>query len=57
MSNEKLIDRFEADAVPEDSFRHADHVRLAFAYLLQYPTLQALRLSRRCCWTVGSRPN
>jgi hypothetical protein len=42
MSNEELIHRFEADAVPEDSFHHADHVRLAFAYLSQYPVLQAL---------------
>ena len=25
-----------------DSFHHADHVRLAFAYLCQYPVLQAL---------------
>lgn len=42
MSNEELIHRFEADAVPADSFHHADHVRLAFAYLCQYPVLQAL---------------
>jgi hypothetical protein len=42
MSNEELIRRFEADAIPEDSFHHADHVRLAFAYLCQYPVLQAL---------------
>jgi len=42
VSNEELIRRFEADAVPEDSFHHADHVRLAFAYLCQYPPLEAL---------------
>jgi len=42
MSNEELIRRFESDAVPEDSFHHADHVRLAFAYLCEYPVLQAL---------------
>ena len=42
MSNEELIHRFEADAVPEECFHHADHVRLAFAYLCQYPALQAL---------------
>ena len=42
MSNQELIDLFERDAVPEDSFHHADHVRLAFAYLCQYPVLQAL---------------
>jgi hypothetical protein len=37
-----LILRFEADLVPEDLFHHADHVRLAFAYLSEYPVLQAL---------------
>jgi len=42
MSNEELIRQFEADLIPEDSFHHADHVRLAFAYLSQYPALQAL---------------
>jgi hypothetical protein len=42
MSNQELIRRFESDAVPEDSFHHADHVRLAFAYLCEYPVLQAL---------------
>ena len=42
MSNEELIRRFEGDLIPENSFHHADHVRLAFAYLSQYPALQAL---------------
>jgi hypothetical protein len=42
VSNEELIRRFEDDALPEDSFHHADHVRLAFAYLCQYPALRAL---------------
>ena len=42
MSNEEFIRCFESDAVPENSFHHADHVRLAFAYLCQYPVLQAL---------------
>lgn len=42
MTDEELILRFESDAVPDDSFHHADHVRLAFAYLSQYPVLQAL---------------
>lgn len=41
-TNEDLIRRFESDAVPEDSFHHADHLRLAFAYLSEYPVLQAL---------------
>ena len=42
MTNSEFIKRFEADAVPEDGFHHADHVRLAFAYLSEYPALQAL---------------
>jgi hypothetical protein len=42
VTNQELIDRFENNAVPDNSFHHADHVRLAFAYLCQYPVLQAL---------------
>ena len=42
MSNEALIHRFESDLVPEESFHHEDHVRLAFAYLCEYPVLSAL---------------
>jgi hypothetical protein len=42
MSNEELIHRFESDSLPGDSFHHSDHVHLAFAYLSQYPPLEAL---------------
>jgi hypothetical protein len=42
MTSEEFIHRFEADTVPEDSFHHADHVRLAFAYLSHFPALEAL---------------
>jgi hypothetical protein len=42
LTNETIIKRFESDSIPDKSFRHADHVRLAFAYLSQYPVLQAL---------------
>ncbi|HEY6370280.1 MAG TPA: hypothetical protein VIX37_06855 [Candidatus Sulfotelmatobacter sp.] len=42
MTDQQLMQRFEADDVPEGSFHHADHVRLAFAYLSEYPPLQAL---------------
>jgi len=42
MTDEKFIRDFESDALPSDSFHHADHVRLAFAYLRQYPVLEAL---------------
>lgn len=43
MTNQDLIRRFETNSLPDDSFHHADHVRLAFAYLAGYPTLDALR--------------
>jgi len=42
MSNQELIRCFESDAISGDSFHHADHVRLAFAYLCEYPVLDAL---------------
>ena len=42
MSDQELIDRFESGTVPESGFHHADHVRLAFAYLKKYPVLAAL---------------
>ena len=42
MTDEELIHAFETDTLPENSFHHADHVRLAFAYLSRYPALQAL---------------
>src|SRR5258708_9240616 len=42
MTNQALIRRFETDSVPKASFRHADHVRLAFAYLSEFPVLSAL---------------
>lgn len=40
MTNADLIHRFETDTLPQ--FHHADHVRLAFAYLSEYPPLEAL---------------
>jgi hypothetical protein len=42
MTNEELIHRFEADPLTVESFHHADHVRLAFAYLSTHAPLQAL---------------
>lgn len=41
MGNIHLIRQFEADTLPRE-FHHADHVRLAFAYLAEYPVLEAL---------------
>ncbi|MGH9516848.1 MAG: hypothetical protein ACRD3P_14350 [Terriglobales bacterium] len=42
MTDQELINRFESGKVPESGFHHADHVRLAFAYLRSYPVLPAL---------------
>jgi hypothetical protein len=42
VTNHEIINRFESGRVPEDEFHHADHVRLAFAYLRSYPVLSAL---------------
>lgn len=42
MTDQELIESFESGAVPESGFHHADHVRLAFAYLRNYPVLSAL---------------
>ena len=42
MRNKELIHGFESNAIPQDSFHHADHVRLAYAYLSEYPALVAL---------------
>ena len=41
MTDDELIRCFETDTL-RDEFHHADHVRLAFAYLHEYPVLQAL---------------
>jgi hypothetical protein len=42
MTDHELIHRFEHDIVPEEAFHHADHVRLAYAYLCEYQVLEAL---------------
>jgi hypothetical protein len=42
MNNEEIIQCFEGDTIPGDSFHHTDHVRLAYAYLCEYPVLRAL---------------
>ncbi|MGH9495130.1 MAG: hypothetical protein ACRD3B_09045 [Candidatus Sulfotelmatobacter sp.] len=41
VNNIDLILQFELDSLPGE-FHHADHVRLAFAYLSEYPVLEAL---------------
>ncbi len=41
MTNRELIQQFDTDTLTGE-FHHADHVRLAFAYLSEYPVLKAL---------------
>jgi hypothetical protein len=42
MTDEEWIRLFEACAIPNTAFHHADHVRTAFLYLSRYPALEAL---------------
>lgn len=42
MTCTEVIQRFETGDFPAESFHHADHVKLAFAYLSVYPPLEAL---------------
>ena len=42
MDDANVIQDFENYADSSRPFHHADHVRLAFAYLQKFPTLQAL---------------
>jgi len=43
MTNEEIIEEFEKSRAPGESFHHADHIRVAFAYLSQCPVLEALQ--------------
>jgi hypothetical protein len=42
MNDADFIPEFERCALPENSFRHADHIRLAWLYLRDLPLLEAL---------------
>jgi len=42
MNANEFIARFESGGISAAAFHHADHVRLAFAYLCEHPVLQAL---------------
>src|ERR1700755_547544 len=41
MTKQYIIRRFESDNLAGE-FHHADHIRLAFAYLTEFPVLEAL---------------
>jgi hypothetical protein len=43
MSDDEFIAAFENCTIPNESFHHADHVRMAFLYLSRYPVLEALQ--------------
>jgi hypothetical protein len=43
MNDLEWMQAFESCAFPAESFRHADHVKMAFLYLQKYAPLEALR--------------
>jgi hypothetical protein len=43
LNNSEIIEQFEQSRAPDGSFHHADHIRVAFAYLSRYPALEALQ--------------
>ena len=60
MTDEELITQFESGSVPAAEFHHADHVRVAFAYVSRYPLLQALEkfsAALRCFAASQGKPN
>jgi hypothetical protein len=42
MTDTEFVDAFERCAVPNESFHHSDHVRLAWIYLREHSPLEAL---------------
>lgn len=42
MTEHEWMEEFERCTLPIDSFHHADHVKMAFLYLQNYPPLEAL---------------
>jgi len=43
MNDSEWMEAFERCTLANDSFHHADHVRMAFLYLQKYAPLEALR--------------
>jgi len=43
VTDDEFITAFENCTLPLESFRHADHVKMAFLYLSRYPLLEAIR--------------
>ncbi|MGC1414909.1 MAG: hypothetical protein WA817_06495 [Candidatus Acidiferrum sp.] len=42
MTEQEWMERFEEATLPNGSFHHADHVKMAFLYLRRYPPIGAL---------------
>jgi len=42
MTDQEWMRGFEAATLPNESFHHADHVKMAFLYLQSYPPFEAL---------------
>ena len=42
MNDSEWMQAFESCTLPNGSFHHTDHVRMAFLYLQKYPPLEAL---------------
>ena len=42
MTDHEFISAFENCTLPLESFRHPDHVKMAFLYLSRYPLLEAI---------------
>jgi hypothetical protein len=42
MNESEWMEQFATSALPNHSFHHADHVKMAFLYLQKYPPLEAL---------------
>jgi len=43
MTDDEFLTSFEDGSLANESFHHADHVRMAFLYLCRYPPLEALQ--------------
>jgi hypothetical protein len=44
MTDQELREQFERGTLPNEGFRHREHVRMAFLYLTEYPALRALQM-------------
>ncbi len=42
MTDDEMLEQFENCTLPNESFRHRDHVRVAFLYLCRHSPLEAL---------------